>query len=77
MDEKQHGAVGGTAFSSLGFVQPRLWAGVHKLLSTGWHAGGATFIATSLGRPGWSDRTAKRIVEAAAERRRHRLMATG
>ena len=27
------------------------WAGAHKLLSTGWYGGGATFIATSLGRP--------------------------
>jgi hypothetical protein len=28
-----------------------LWSGAHKLLSTGWDEGGATFIATSLGRP--------------------------
>jgi hypothetical protein len=32
-----------------------LWAGLHKMLSLGWATGGATFIATSLGQPGWSD----------------------
>ncbi len=31
-----------------------LWAGLHKMLSPGWAAGGATFIAESVGRPEWS-----------------------
>ncbi len=33
-----------------------LWAGLHKVLSTGWAAadGNAHFIADSLGRPGWT-----------------------
>ena len=30
-----------------------IWAGVHKLLSLGWSLGGASFIATTVHRPGW------------------------
>ncbi len=30
-----------------------MWAGVHKLLSLGWSLGGASFIATTVHRPGW------------------------
>jgi len=32
-----------------------IWAGIHKLMSPGWAAGGATFIATTIGVPGLSD----------------------
>jgi hypothetical protein len=35
-----------------------LWAGLHKLLSSGWAEGNATFIATSLGRPEWNSAVA-------------------
>lgn len=30
-----------------------MWAGLHKLLSLGWSIGGASFIATTVHRPGW------------------------
>jgi uncharacterized membrane protein YphA (DoxX/SURF4 family) len=32
-----------------------IWAGIHKLMSPVWGVGGATFIATAMGVPQWSD----------------------
>ena len=45
---------GGRAIARWHLCSVWLWAGLHKMLSPGWAAGGATFIAESVGRPEWS-----------------------
>jgi len=42
----------GVAVSRFHLSSLWLWSGIHKLLSTGWSAGGAAFIASSLRSPG-------------------------
>jgi hypothetical protein len=46
---------GGRAIARWHLCSLWLWAGLHKMLSPGWNWLGASFIAESLGQPGWRE----------------------